>query len=458
MILKNIFGKTIEAAKKTALQMYGEDFLVLESSEGNGADKEASITIFQDSDTKQSTTEKQNNQQQEGVHFERSTERVGSHIDSLRKYAAEQLLLQHDPSPATMAARTANKNGKVVPDTTEKSTATYTRRVVARPLRKKISQKNDGAATTENSSGGNGVLTRPTSATKSRDQQRELTALHKRFDKMEALLDSALISANLDYASHPAFQQLIQTGISTSTVARWFSEIVKNGTDPFVDNGRFMQKLGAMVRKAVGEATTDEASRYMMFSGPSASGKTSLIMKLCTHHQILSDKSVCVINIEPKTSPTNRYYTVLEPFCRDMEIPYYSVSGGKEISELMDTLESYDHVLIDTPSLPTASEDGFRSFWKLRQMLSPLTPFEIHYVVNAASSKLFLDRSASVHHPLQPDYIDITHLDEVEHWGSVIPFLSAMGCKARYLSTGNTPSTLSEFDPQWFVQKVIQDS
>lgn len=275
---------------------------------------------------------------------------------------------------------------------------------------------------------------------------------------MEALLDSALISANLDYASHPAFQQLLRTGIQTATVAGWFSEIVKNGTDPYVDNKAFMQQLGSKLREALGKAPTGETARYMMFSGPSASGKTSLIMKLSTHHQLLSDKTICVVNIEPKDASSGRYYTILEPFCRDMEISYYSVSGAREITELMPTLEAYDHVLIDTPSLPAASEDGFRSFWKLRQMLTPLTPLEIHYVVNAASSRLFLDQSASVHHPLQPDYIDITHLDEVEQWGPVIPFLSSMGCGARYLSNGTTPSTLSEFNPQWFVQKVIQES
>jgi flagellar biosynthesis protein FlhF len=274
---------------------------------------------------------------------------------------------------------------------------------------------------------------------------------------MEALLDSALISANLDYASHPAFQQLLQAGIQTSTVTGWFSEIIKNGTDPFTNSKIFMSQLGGKVRQALGDAPDEEPAKYMMFSGPSASGKTSLIMKLCTHHTLLADRSLCVVNIEPRIQKTGRYYTVLEPFCADMEVPYYSVSSGKEITSLLETLEGYDHILIDTPSLPAASEDGFRSFWKLRQLLTPLAPLEIHYVVNAASSRLYLDKSASVHHPLQPDYIDITHLDEVDQWGPVIPFLGTMGCKTRYISTGNSPSTLSEFNPQWFIQKVIQE-
>lgn len=49
MILKNIFGKTVEAAKKTAHQMYGDDILILEASEATSDGQNAKITIFSDS-------------------------------------------------------------------------------------------------------------------------------------------------------------------------------------------------------------------------------------------------------------------------------------------------------------------------------------------------------------------------------------------------------------------------
>ena len=68
------------------------------------------------------------------------------------------------------------------------------------------------------------------------DNKDIMKSVMERFDKLEVLLDSSFISANLDYACHPVFQQLVQTGINTSTVSGWFSNIIKNGVDPFVHN------------------------------------------------------------------------------------------------------------------------------------------------------------------------------------------------------------------------------
>ena len=55
---------------------------------------------------------------------------------------------------------------------------------------------------------------------------------------------------------------------------------------------------------------------------------------------------------------------------------------------------------------------------------------------------------------MQPDYISITHLDEVAQWGPLIPFMKEMNCAARYISSGNAlPTSLNEFSPQWFAKK-----
>jgi flagellar biosynthesis GTPase FlhF len=484
MILKNIFGKTIEAAKKTALQMYGDDFLILESSEGDGAEKQAKITIFKDNakagiNTKSrivATPQKQE-ESDEGVQFVRSQSAGGSRLDSLRKYAASQMMTERDPSPVGVLEKLSENEGNFVPSETEKTAGTmYDRRVVARPLRKKIrtpERANDLISNKENDQQEESKFithfkrsqieqevsesgTIPTRSATPREEQREIKALHKRFDKLEALLDSALMSANLDYASHPAFQQLVQTGINTSTVAGWFSDIIKEGIDPFEHNDVFMTRLGGIIRDSLGESPSEEAQKFMLFAGPSGSGKTNLIMKLCLHHELFEDKNIAVVSVQPQNN-VQPYYSILEPFCADNDLPFYKVKNGKEVTQLMEEWESFDHILIDTPSLGLESDHSFREFWKIRQILTPLAPLEVHYVVNASSNRFYFRNSTAVHHPMQPDYVAITHLDEVSQWGPVIPFLKNMGCSARYMSMGQLPAQVSEFNPQWFAQKVIQD-
>lgn len=479
MILKNIFGKTIEAAKKTALQMYGDDFLILESSEGDGAQKQAKITIFKDSAREQEKASEKaapGKQHavapaQKGVEFVR-TSASNSRLDSLRKYAAEQMLVEKDPSPARLFDEEQGDKGNFVPVQEEKTAgSTYTRRVVARPLRKKIrtaeppdsevlkeerpfithfkrSQQDQQEHTPE---------AVPVKQTSARQEQVQIKALHKRFDKLEALLDSALMSANLDYASHPAFQQLVKTGINTTTVAGWFSDIINEGIDPFEQNDEFMGRLAGIIRTSLGEAPAKEAQKFMLFAGPAGAGKTNLIMKLCRHHDFFLDKPVAVVSIQPQQNQSFAYYSILEPFCSDYEIPFYKIKRGMEVTQLLSEWQEFDHVLIDTPALGIEQDNSFKEFWKIRQILSPLAPLEVHYVINAASNRFYFRNSSAVHHPVQPDYVAITHLDEISQWGPVIPFLSKMGCSARYLSMGQSPAGLSEFNPQWFAQQVIQD-
>lgn len=497
MMLKNIFGKTIEAAKKSARQMYGDDFLVVESSEENEDSRGAKITIFSDAQRQEKNNgtpqqqfphQNRDNDMNAGVKFERSPQvedttgngarPAGSDkLNSLRKYA-EELARENRPNGESNGHHEQNNAFK----------NTYSRAVIRSvnpvheedDLQKEDVQETDKPVAEERkpltavrkpaegkfithfkpSAKAKAVDTEPSQASvSSKQNQLEIKALHKRFDKLEALLDSAIISANLDYASHPAFQQLVQTGINTSVIANWFSKIIQQGIDPFEQEEQFMAELGKIIRKALGKPALEEPQKYLLFVGPSGTGKTSLIMKLSQHPDLFFDKKIALVSVHPQKNTENTYYTILEPFCRDHDLPYFEIKNSRDVNELMTQWEDFDHVLIDTPSINVEQENSFRDFWKIRQMLTPLTPLEVHYVVNASLNRFYFQNSTATHHPLQPDYVAITHLDEVSHWGPVIPFLQEMGCNARFISRGeNLSNSVTEFNPQWFAQKILQDS
>jgi len=502
MILKNVFGKTIEAAKKSAQQMYGDDFLVMESNEGD-ASGSASITIFSDGKKKEQEKlppEQQNakgktahGDQESGVLFERSYDpgnnsdvakpnmKKEDRLSSLRKFALELDKELKEPTGENSVSPTpmdeinglhSNGNG----------TKAYGRAAIRNPLNGNGSQEqsfrgpdsedSDSKPPVNDTRTGNGFITHFKQSEHSREKQRqrlivspnrneerEIKALHKRFDKLEALLDSALISANLDYASHPAFQQLVHTGISTSTIAGWFSKVIEKGIDPYDQPEQFMIKLGGIIRNALGEPNLEAPQKYMLFVGPSGSGKTSLIMKLSQHPELMDSKKIAVVSVHPQDQKSFPYYTILKPFCDDHDLPYFEVRNGKDVNDHLELWSDYDHVLIDTPSINIEQENSFRMFWKIRQMLTPLTPLEIHYVVNASLNKFYFKNTSATHHPLHPDHVAITHLDEVSQWGPVLPFLQEMSCTARYISKGeNSPNSLDEFDPRWFAQRILQEN
>ena len=504
MILKKFLGKTIEAAKKSAQQMYGDDFVVLDSSDTDSSGN-AGITIAADTEksdihpreNRGEKGQKENRKPENGVSFERTLDRdsekkSGSTLDALRRYAEK-----NDPADGKNIGNTVNGQRRendaekkysektaFRPSANRQNSSTGNQSLYSRanvrpsvPERKEQVSKQEKKVAPENGTENagrdeKGLLSKfdnagprinrsSTSSTvpssQPRREQREITALHKRFDKLEALLDSSLISSNLEYASHPAFQQLVNTGISTSVVAGWFSEIIKEGIDPYDQTSMFMSKLSGIIREAIRCETDRKTQKYLLFAGPAGAGKTHLIMKLTQHPDFMKQKNIAIVSMgQPAVSTP--YYTILEPFCNDHNIPFYKVNTGVDVAEMQEEWEMYDHVLIDTPSISTQQEHSFRRYWKIRQVFASIKPVEVHYVVNASLNKFYFKESSAVNHPLQPDYIAVTHLDEVSQWGPIIPFMKEMGCPARFVSNGESlPDSLHRFDPAWFAQNVLKN-
>ena len=550
MILKKFFGKTIEMARKSARQMYGDDIVILESFDADGKN-DAGVTVLVDSPAASSRKKDKSKEEESrfrNVFYQRSDiapakstgneekssakekppEKISNNLKSLRELAHKEMEKNKkqpvaeanpdryettsDPYEATSdrpaataagqrkktrfqpGAGTSNirgfgkkaRNG-ILEDTsnnlTGNSTATksfsqdspakqngtgYDNMAPGNSNRTKFVPGIEPDRSTEDKEAAQRYRFQPSNtqdvqsgetASLAAKNQREVSALHKRFDKLESLLDSALISSNLDYASHPAFQQLVQTGIKPTVIARWFREIMESGIDPDEQPGQFMSALSSIIRRALKSENHVPPEKFMMFVGPSGSGKTHLIMKLLLHPEYLAGKKLAVVSLLPPEQQGQPFYTILKPFCEDHGITCYTVRDTSDVKAHIQDWEAYDHVLIDSPAIPVEQESSFRQYWKMRQTIASLTELEVHYVVNASLNRYYFRTSGSVHQPLQPDFVAITHLDEVSEWGPVIPFLEEMGCGARYISMGSSvPGGLAEFSPAWFAQQVLQDT
>ncbi|WP_340103550.1 hypothetical protein [Rhodohalobacter sp. 8-1] len=512
MILKKFLGKTIEAAKKSAQQMYGDDFVILDSNDTDGK-SQITVAVDQTDSESEQPKKRSESEQQNGVQFERSGETpdqkdeqsdsVSSNLEKLRKFAEKNEPFNGknitDNSSKGSSEKTPFKKTAFSPSQNNGSQAPQKQSLYSRasarpstsfqPTQPQTESEPKPASQPEKQQASEAEVTEPAKNSSHRPQsetpdllsrfgsagpkinrtssvptsgprreQREITALHKRFDKLEALLGSSLISSNLDYASHPAFQQLVQTGISTSVVAGWFSSIIKEGIDPYDQTELFMSNLSGIIRDAIQCETDKKLQKYLLFTGPAGAGKTQLIMKLTQHPGFLKQKNVAVVSLLPQSAATSPYYTILRPFCEDHNIPFYTIKTGVDVTEYQEEWEAYDHVLIDSPSISTQQETSFRQYWKVRQVLASLKPLEVHYVVNASLNKFYFKESSAINHPLQPDFIAITHLDEVSQWGPIIPFMKQMGCPSRFVSNGDTlPESLHKFDPTWFAQNVLKN-
>ncbi len=469
MILKKFYGSTINEAVRVAKEQLGEQIILLESVPPSG-ERRAAVTVMMD-------------QKLESVTPAAEPPGDAEPKEDLRT----QVYKRSDIRPSKEQSQSPDEPGDVKPEPKTSSrknrkngNSTPLQSLEEEPAESPSDQSSlksksaeSEAAETENppqpagedmSRHHGSLMNKVKKSQEEADPEngkvkdavvsREVSALHKRFDQVEAMMNEALISANLEYASHPAFQQLMEAGVRATTISGWFRQILDQGVDPYEDSESFMYQLARTVRDALTITMPEPVQKNLVFAGASGSGKTSLIMKLATNEDFMGDKKVAIISVEPR-SLTN-YYTVLQPFAEDHDIPFHRVRDGIDASKLVKKFDDYDHVLFDTPSISLEKNTAFREYWKIRQILASVTPVEIHFAVNATMENYYFREAYATNHPLQPDYVAITHLDETRRWGHLIPFLKTLGCSVRYMSLGPAvPDDVNAFSPTWFAEKIL---
>ncbi len=443
MILKKFYGATINEAMRDAKDQLGDDVVLLESVPPEGK-RPAAITVMVDDklDTVADEPDDLDKEQDEGfrnVFYKRSD--VRKPMAKTTPEVASEEEIEEEPEAKT----TRKSRKKDVPEFPEVEEADPLEAPMSRRRKSLINipdlDEEDIREQAEKTYHTDSV-------------SREVTALHRRFDQLQAMLSDSVVSANLDYVSHPSFQQLLDSGLRATTVSQWFKQVLDKGIDPFDDNESFMFELSRIIRDVLTIAMPPAAQKNMIFAGPSGSGKTTLIMKLVTSEDFMGDSDVALVSVEPRGN--SKTYTILEPFAKDHDLPFFKVRDGIDVSKLMPKLEDFDYVLFDTPSISLEKKSAFREYWKIRQILASVLPVEIHFVINATMENYYFREAYATNHPLQPDYVAITHLDETRRWGHLIPFLKTLGCSVRYMSMGqNTPDDVSAFSPAWFAEKIL---
>ena len=498
-MFKQVFGKTVEAAIKSAKLMYGDDYTIFKTSEGN-SDTEASISVITDKKKSAPGNEKK-------VYFEPSNRTNGKiktnssdKLNSLRKIAEAQIA---DSKQNLTQAKESQLNGhdsnasfsaiaeQTIEKTEPKPLKAYNR-VHFRNVSKdtQAPEKIDKALENKKDKTGKSVefhkqkkeigdniqnlltrfdASRPdiktnyikpdyTDTTTLQQESSKLKALHKRFDKLEALLSNQLMTANLDYVTHPVFLQLTQAGIHPSIVSKWFNRIIKKDINPIANPQKFMAEISSIIRQILLKDSDTPCNKIKLFIGLSGSGKTSLIMKLIETKMLADTNKIAAISLIPDSENSNGYYTVLGDFCKKRGVDYHKIALNTKISETGFDADNYSYVLIDTPSLTLGSQNAYDRNRKLKECLETLKPLEIHLTINSSMSSRLFQNLTTLSHLIKPDFLAMTHLDDVDKWGHILPLFEKLNCNTRYLSIGNSLySSLRKFDAKWFTKNLLNE-
>lgn len=284
----------------------------------------------------------------------------------------------------------------------------------------------------------------------------QLQTLHERMAAMEQRFGEAVIGAGHRWAAHPLYTTLLSQGMRPGTATRLFEELAQQGFVPEASTQDLHWPLAQALRRAIGSEAPKLSTGTIMLLGPSGSGKTSLLLKLATHASFFARRNTTVLVIRPEDEEGVAYQNPTELY-RRFGLPVQSIQTQEELKDALGRVQQFDQILIDTPPLPLRDAAAHQMLRRLKHLVAPIMPLQVHLVVNTTRALEDFNPHVLRRLPIRPEMVSLTHLDETTGWGRVADWLVSLETPVRFVSTGpRVPDDILAFSPSWFVENMLQ--
>jgi flagellar biosynthesis protein FlhF len=185
--------------------------------------------------------------------------------------------------------------------------------------------------------------------------------------------------------------------------------------------------------------------RRILFIGPTGSGKTLNLTKIAVLFKFLLNSSVSVVSIDLRKIGGWEHLQMLAAVSN---LNFTYCQSSEELPELIETLKSYDFILVDTSGGNPRDESFINEIDEIKNAIEWT---DIVLVVPVTHSKLNLSENIKAFSKFSPQYLLLTKLDEVTTIGHIYEILleSTPDFPILYLSTGtDIPNSLEPANPE----------
>ncbi len=176
------------------------------------------------------------------------------------------------------------------------------------------------------------------------------------------------------------------------------------------------------------------SSRYAVFVGAAGVGKTTISIKTALHLRSQKAKRVALLSLD-----TNRVGSLghIRQLSREFALPLFEASHEKALSELLPSLESFDHVLVDTCSF-SAKYEEMKPIQDAMLALLGEKECSTYLVLSATFKESDLAAQLQIFSPLHIRAGICTKLDETRGIGTLLGFTRKSNLPLLFLSDGQT--------------------
>ncbi|HEX3019057.1 MAG TPA: flagellar biosynthesis protein FlhF [Chitinispirillaceae bacterium] len=185
------------------------------------------------------------------------------------------------------------------------------------------------------------------------------------------------------------------------------------------------------------------------FVGPTGSGKTTTLAKIAAHCCLNKNKKVSII-----TADTYRIAAIeqIRMFADIIKVGLQVVFSPMEITDAMKNCSGDDLVLVDTAGRCQRNEEHMDD---LKEMLTALSPDEIHLVISATTKDSDLSDIVKRYRSLKINRLLFTKLDETIKLGNIFNIVNESSIPVSYFTFGQSvPDDIELAQPSRYVQRL----
>ena len=252
------------------------------------------------------------------------------------------------------------------------------------------------------------------------------------------------------------YKQLIRNEVDPAIADRILDEAKRSlPKDAAVD-----QILGSVYQRIIlmiGQAYTinfkpHEPTKFVFFLGSTGVGKTTTIAKIASRLKLEQNCKLALV-----TADTYRVAAVeqLRVYADILDVPLNVVYNPDELKEMIDELEQYDVVLVDTAGCSHKNHEQIKEVQVLLEQV-PIAKRLVYLCLSVGTKYKDLLEIAKVYSDITDYSIIFTKLDETSSAGVMLNMKMSTQCPLSYVTNGqNVPDDIERINAQVVAKQVL---
>jgi len=194
--------------------------------------------------------------------------------------------------------------------------------------------------------------------------------------------------------------------------------------------------------------------KVVVMLGPTGSGKTTTIAKLCSYFKLMENKKVALMTVDSYRIGAEAH---LKTYADILDVPFYSVYNERDMRLRLNQLVNFEVVFLDTTG---RSPNDKKGLYIMEKHLTGIPPEdkEVYLVLSASTKTPDLYLTYEKFSIFQPDKFIFSKIDESLSLGNLFNLKMRTDIPAAYFTTGQrVPEDIEIAYPRKFARKVFLD-